>query len=261
MSTISGLVSGFRSRSGELSAFDRLDDLRRRLIGSLVVVIVATGLGFYVAMTFDVLGIFTAPAEPFLAGEKLKYLSPTDPFFITLKLAICIGLVVALPYLVGQLWGLVSPLMLPQERKLAAPGIVGAVVLFAIGVVFCYYFVIPLMLRFTMGFQTESLQQWLVVDQYMKVILRMLVAFGLAFELPIVILIGTVLGLVTPELLVAKRRHAVALFTIGAAIVTPPDFGSMILLLIPLVLFYEASIVMSRLIVARRPKLAEAPES
>ncbi len=260
MSTFNGLVDGFRARSGDVSFLDRLDDLRARLIASLLVVTVATGAGFWVAMTYDVLGIFTAPVEPFLAGEKLKYLSPTDPFFITLKLAICIGLALALPYLVSQLWRLLAPLMLPDERRLAVPGILGAVVLFAIGVVFCYYVVLPVMLRFTMGFQPESLEQWLVVDRYLKVVLRLLLAFGLAFELPIVILLGTVLGILTPQWLSSKRRHAVAAFTIGAAFVTPPDMSSMLLLLVPLILLYEVSILMCRLVVARRPALAESAE-
>ena len=279
MSTIEGIVGGFRERSGELTFLDRLDDLRGRLIGSAVVLAVTTGLGFFVAarpiqfylprralnfgslgtlrfggwdVDLDVLGFFTAPIEPYLAGARLKYLSPTDPFFITLKLAIAIGFVLALPYLLYQLWGLVAPLMRREERRLAGPALVAAVLLFTVGAVFCYLMVIPLMLRFTLGFQTASLEQYIVIGDYLAIILRMLLAFGLAFELPIVVLLGTVLGILTPEFLVSKRRHAIAILTIVSAFVTPPDLSSLILLMLPVWLLYELSIVMSRAIVARR---------
>jgi sec-independent protein translocase protein TatC len=255
-----GLIRGFRARSGEATLLDRLDNFRDRLITSLVVVIIATGVGFYISITFDVLGIVTAPIEPFLNGERLKYLSPTDPFFITLKLAVILGLILSLPYLLIQLWGLVSPLMRPDERRLVKPAIAAGVLLFAVGSVFCYFMVLPLMLRFTMGFQAGSLEEWIVIDRYLKIVVRLVAAFGFAFELPIVILIGTLLGIVTPELLAAKRRHAIAAFTIASAIVTPPDLSSMILLLVPVYLLYEGSIVMSRAVLARRPALAAEAE-
>jgi sec-independent protein translocase protein TatC len=279
MSAIAGLVDGFRARSGEKTFLDRLDDLRGRLIGSIVVVVVMTLLGFYAAawpitlriprwnfalgplgpfdiggwtIDLDVLAFFVAPIEPYLNGQKLRYLSPTDPFFITLKLALCIGLVLALPYLLWQLWSLLAPLMREEERKLLRPAIAGGVLLFLTGVLFCYAFVVPLMLEFTMGFQTGSLEQSIVIGEYLKLVLRMMVAFGLAFELPIVILLGTVLGIVTPEFLSAKRRHAIAILTVASAIVTPPDVGSQLLLMLPVLFLYEASIVMSRVVIARR---------
>ncbi|MQA88657.1 MAG: twin-arginine translocase subunit TatC [Gemmatimonas sp.] len=287
MSSVAGLVDGFRARSGEKSFLDRLDDFRGRLIASLVVVTATTILGFLVAawpltlrvprwtfelgalgtfgiggwtINLDVLGFFVAPIEPFLNGEKLKYLSPTDPFFVTLKLALSIGLVLALPYLIRQLWSTLAPLMRPEERKLIAPSIVGGVVLFAVGVLFCYYLVVPLMLQFTMAFQTESLEQSIVIGEYLKLVLRMLVAFGLAFELPIVILLGTVLGIVTPELLVAKRKVAIAILTVASAIVTPPDIGSQLLLILPVLFLYEVSIVMSRAVLTRRNSRIALPE-
>lgn len=286
MSAIQGLVGGFRERSGEQTLLDRLDDLRGRLIAGAAVVTVTTGIGFLIAMRtrylvipsgtldlgslgvlrfggrtyeIDVLGVFTAPIEPYLGGTKLKYLSPTDPFFITLKLALAIGLALALPYLLYQTWGLLSPLMRREERRLAGPALVAAVVLFLVGAVFCYFTVIPLMLRFTLGFQAGSLEQYIVIGEYLKIVLRMLLAFGLAFELPILILIGTLLGVVTPDLLTSKRRHAIAIATVVSAIVTPPDLSSMVLLIIPVLILYEASIVMSRAIVARRQTSVAAP--
>jgi sec-independent protein translocase protein TatC len=254
MGGIAGLVEGLRARSGEESFLDRLDDFRGRLIASLAVFGVATAIGFYLSVTFDVLGIFTAPIQPFLGGERLKYLSPTDPFFITLKLAFCIGFVLSLPYLLAQLWKLFSPLMLPEEKRFVAPTLVSGVLLFVVGAVFCYVLVIPLMLQFTMGFQTASLEQSIVIGEYLTVVLRLLFAFGIAFELPIAIVLLTALGVVTPEFLAARRRHAIAILTVASAIVTPPDISSQILLIGPVWLLYEISIVLSRGMLARRSR-------
>ncbi|MEX0912413.1 MAG: twin-arginine translocase subunit TatC [Gemmatimonadota bacterium] len=278
MGAVAGFIDGFRGRSGEKTFLDRLDDVRGRLISSLVVITITTLIGFYAAawpvtlnipewtvgfrdrmlqfggwtVDLDFLALFVAPIEPFLNGERLKYLSPTDPFFITLKLALCIGVVLALPYLIVQAWRLVTPLMREDERRLAAPTIFAALVLFTAGTVFCYILVLPLMLRFTLGFQTESLEQYIVIGEYLSLIIRMLLAFGLAFELPVVILVGTLLGVVTPDMLVARRRHALAILVVISAIITPPDLSSQILLMIPVWFLYEISIVISRAVLARR---------
>ena len=260
MSAISGIFEGFRSRSGDVSFLERLDDLRGRLITSLLVVAVFSGIGFYVSMTYDVLGIFTAPVEPYLGGERLKFLNPMTPFFITLTMALAIGLAAALPYLLYQVWALLAPLMLPDEKQLVRPAVIGGFFLFLAGVVFCYYLVLPLMLRFTMNFQTTTLEQSIVIEQYLALILRMLVAFGAAFELPIVILLLTVLGVVTPEFLRSKRRHAIAIIIIVCAIVTPPDVGSLVLMVVPVLFLYEASIVLSRLVIGRRERWLAASE-
>jgi sec-independent protein translocase protein TatC len=163
-----------------------------------------------------------------------------------MKLAVAVGLVLALPYLLAQFWGVVSPLMRPEERRLLAPSIVASVVLFAAGSIFCYKLVVPVMLQFTLGFQTESLEHWIVVGEYLAVVIRMVLAFGFAFELPVVILLATVLGIVTPGFLADKRRYAIAIIVISAALITPSaDLSSMLLLSIPVWFLYELSLVLS----------------
>src|SRR5688500_5268177 len=101
MSSIAGIFEGFRARSGDVSFLDRLDQVRARLIRSVIGIFLTTGLGLYLAIRYDaaLLGVVVRPIEPYLAGEKLQYLSPTDPFFITLRLAVFIGVALALPYL------------------------------------------------------------------------------------------------------------------------------------------------------------------
>jgi sec-independent protein translocase protein TatC len=221
---------------------------------------VGTGVGFVLVTRFRLLGFLIEPIRPYLDGSRLKYLSPTDPFFVTLKLAVLIGLVLTLPVLLYHLWALLSPLLRDEERRLLKPAMFAGVGLFALGSAFCYQFVIPLMLRFTMGFQTGSLEQSIVVGEYLAIVLRMLLAFGLAFELPIVILVLTILRVVTPEFLAARRRHAIAILTVASAIVTPPDLSSMMLMAGPVWGLYEISILISRAVVARRAAPVVAPE-
>ena len=253
----------FKSQTPEMPFLDHLEELRWRIIWSLAVIIVAALLGFWLVTHFDVLGLLIEPIQPFLGTSKLKYLSPTDPFFITLKLAIILGLVLASPIVFYQIWAFLAPALLPSERKVIIPSLYLGLVLFAAGVLMAYTLVLPVTLRFTMGFQTESLEQAIVIGAYMNVVVRLLLAFGLVFELPVVILILSVMGLVTPEFLVSKRRHAIAGITILAAVITPGDVITItIMMMVPLVLLYEFSIILSRMVKPserRSIAAAEAP--
>jgi sec-independent protein translocase protein TatC len=247
----------FKSYTEEMPFLDHLEELRWRLLWSGLAVVVTTIVSFWLVTHFDVLGILTEPIEPFLSGAKLKYLSPTDPFFITLKLAILVGLVLASPIVVYQIWAFLAPALRPSERRAIIPSLYLGVVLFAAGVAMAYYIALPVTLQFTMGFQTESLEQAIVIGEYMSVVTRMLLAFGIVFEMPVVILILAVLGLVTPEFLASKRRHAIVGITALAALITPGDVITItILMMLPLVLLYEFSIVMARLVTRRRQAAA-----
>jgi sec-independent protein translocase protein TatC len=132
-------------------------------------------------------------------------------------------------------------------------------VLFALGVLMSYEIVLPMTLRFTMGFQTESLEQSIVIGEYLSFVTRLLLAFGGVFELPVVILILSVMGVVTPEFLARKRRHAIALITVLASVLTPGDVITLtLMMMVPLILLYEFSIFLSRMVA--RKKVAAAAE-
>jgi sec-independent protein translocase protein TatC len=251
------------SPDAEMPFLDHLEELRYRLIRGVIALGVGTVVGFVLVTQFDVLGLLIAPIEPFLHDSKLKYLSPTDPFFITLKLALLVGFLLALPILVYQTWVFFSPALLPSERRVIVPSLYFGLVLFVMGMAMAYFIVLPITLQFTMGFQTASLEQSIVVGEYLKVVTRLLLAFGLVFELPIVIVVLSVLGLVTPEFLAEKRRHAIVGITILASLITPGDVVAVtILLMIPLMLLYEISIYLSRMLTrGRRSAAAAAVES
>jgi sec-independent protein translocase protein TatC len=239
--------------AAEMPFLDHLEELRWRLIWSLIAIIVCAIVGFFLVTRLDVLGILVAPIEPFLHGTKLKYLSPTEPFFITLKLAVSVGLVLASPIVIYQVWAFLAPALLPHEKRIIVPSLYLGLVLFALGVLMSYRIALPMTLDFTMSFQTESLEQAIVIGEYLGFVTRLLLAFGAIFELPVVILILSSIGLVTPEFLAAKRRHAIAIITVLAALLTPGDVITLtLMMMVPLVLLYEFSIFLSRLVTRRR---------
>lgn len=243
---------------GEMPFLDHLEELRWRLLWSLLALIVGAVVGFILVDRMNAMQLLIRPIEPFLNGGKLKYLSPTDPFFVTIKLSIIAGLVLASPIIIYQIWAFLAPALLPSEKRVIVPALYMGVVLFVIGVVMSYELVLPMTLKFTMGFQTEFLDQSIVIGPYMAMVTRLLLAFGVVFELPVVILILSALGLVTPEFLASKRRHAIAGITVLAAVLTPGDVITVTLMMMaPLILLYEFSIVLSRL-VARRRRVATA---
>jgi sec-independent protein translocase protein TatC len=242
---------------GEMPFLDHLEELRWRALWSLLAVVAGAIVGFILVDRMEAMTLLIRPIEPFLEGGKLKYLSPTDPFFVTLKLSLIAGLVLASPIVIYQIWAFLAPALLPSEKRVIVPALYMGVVLFLVGVVMSYKIVLPMTLKFTMGFQTEFLEQSIVIGPYMAMVTRLLLAFGIVFELPVVILILSALGLVTPEFLASKRRHAVAAITILAAVLTPGDVITVtIMMMAPLVLLYELSILLSRLVYRRR-RLAE----
>lgn len=248
-----------RPNATEMPFLDHLEELRWRLIWSLGALVIASVIGFVVVKEFNVLGLLVAPIEPFLHGDKLGFLNPLDPFFITLKLAILLGFIMASPVVVYHVWAFLSPALMPSEKRLIVPSLYMGLVLFAGGVAMAYFIVLPVTLQFTMSFQTEALQPMVTIDKYMGMVIRLLLAFGIVFELPVVVVILAALGLVTPQFLAEKRRYAIAAIAILSSVLTPGDVITVtVLMMIPLMALYELSIVLSRLVTRSRLEPASA---
>ncbi|HEY0808866.1 MAG TPA: twin-arginine translocase subunit TatC, partial [Longimicrobiales bacterium] len=185
----------------------------------------------------------------------LKYLSPGDPFFVTLRLAITVGFILAFPIVVYQVWGFISPALLPRERRAIVPALYLGLVLFCAGVALAYFLVLPMTLKFFMGFQTETLEQNIVIGPYMGFVVKILLAFGIVFELPVVVMVLAALGLVTSKFLSEKRRYAIAGMAVVAAFVTPGDAVTLTIFMMgPLLLLYELSIGLAKLMERRRAR-------
>jgi sec-independent protein translocase protein TatC len=237
---------------------DHLEELRWRIIWSLVAVVVGTVIGWFLVTRLDVLGVLIAPIVPLLGDSKLGYLSPTDPFFITLRLALTVGVLLALPIIVYQVWIFFAPALMPEEKRAIVPALYFGLFLFLLGVTAAYFVVLPIMFQFFAQFQQASLQQTIVIGAYLSVVVRTLLAFGIAFELPVLILVLAALGVVDTTTLRKGRRWALVLITIGASLVTPGDILTTVFLMGPLLVLYEVGILMARVVERRRAKAAAA---
>ena len=228
-----------------------LEELRHRLI----VCFIAVGIGFAACYAFKE-RLFEFLAAPLIdamqAGDKLVFTGLPEAFFTYLKIAFLAGCVLASPVIIYQFWMFVAPGLYRQERRVLAP-IVGLSILFFIGGgVFGYLVVFPLGFQFFLGFATETIRPLPAMKEYLGFATKLLIAFGLAFELPLVITFMARLGLVSVAFLKKNRRYAILLFFVAAAILTPPDVVSQVLMAVPLMLLYELSIVGAR-IFGRKP--------
>ncbi|HEV7992564.1 MAG TPA: twin-arginine translocase subunit TatC [Gemmatimonadaceae bacterium] len=245
--------------SAEMPFLDHLEELRWRIIWSLGAVVVGVGLAFALVLKFDLLTWIQGPILPFLHGKRLMYTHPGDGFSILMQTAIIVGLVIALPMILYQVWAFLSPALHRHEKKMIVPVIVGGVFLFVCGAALAWYFVLPMTLRFLFGLGDQAFDQMITVSEYFGFVTSMVLAMGAVFELPIAILLLTALGLVTPKFLSKFRRHAAVGSYLVAAIITPGDlFVTSIALMVPLYLLYELSIGLSWIVFRRREKKAAA---
>ncbi|MEX0836901.1 MAG: twin-arginine translocase subunit TatC [Gemmatimonadota bacterium] len=246
-----------RNTRGEMPFLDHLEELRWRILWSLVAVIVGTGIGFFLVTYYEALELLMRPIRAARDNPDLQliYLSPADPFFVTIRLAIYIGIILALPILIYNVWAFLSPALEKREKRAILPALYLGVLLFAAGVALAYFAALPVTLEFFQGFMTESLVGQLEINNTLGFVVKMLLAFGVVFELPIVILILSALGLVTPEFLREKRRHAIVLITVLASFITPGDAITLtVMMMFPLILLYELGIFLSVGIYRRRRK-------
>lgn len=227
-----------------------LGELRKRIVISLV----AMGVGFMITFNFSE-KIITWLARP-LAPIKLAFLEPTEPFWVNMKVALIAGMFLVLPVILYEIWAFVAPGLLPQERKFALPFVVIATLSFAVGASFALMVIVPFAVKFLAGYKTENLVATISVNRYVDFVLKFTIAFGLVFQLPLAITLGSRLGLVTPEFLAKNRKYAILINFVIAAILTPtPDAFNQCLMAGPLILLYEAGIVAAR-IFGRRPAAA-----
>ena len=234
------------SPQAEMPFLDHLEELRNRLLWVVGALVVCMMVAFAVVWNLDVIGVLAAPIEPFLGGKQLVYTHPADPVSIVLKVAFGLGLAAASPVIVYQVWAFLSPALHPHEKRVVIPVLIGATLLFAAGVVLCVKFVLPVMFDVLLSFQSDSLTAMITATDYFSFTVTMCLAFGGCFQLPIVVLALTALGLVTPTGLARYRRHAAVGSMLVAAIITPGDLLIMTVMLgVPLYGLYEVSIVLS----------------
>jgi sec-independent protein translocase protein TatC len=244
-----------RNPKGEMPFLDHLEELRWRIFWSLLAIAVGSIVGFALVYYFDLLEVLVAPVRTARQDPdfRLIYLSPADPFMIKLKLGIFVGIILAFPVIVYQSWSFLSPALEKDEKRAIVPALYLGLVLFMGGVAMGYFAALPVTLEFFKHFEGESLASQLEVGKTLAMVTKLLLAFGVVFELPVVVMVLTALGLVTPEFLRSKRRHAAVAMTVLASLITPGDVITLtVLMMVPLILLYELSIFLSAGITRRR---------
>ena len=243
----------------EMPFLDHLDELRSRLIRALLALLVGMIIGLVAVTQWDVLGIVQRPIADLLPGEALNYSSVTTPFITILKLGFIVGLIVAFPYLALQAWGFLSPALYESERKFAIPAIASGTILFIAGISMAYFLVLPLGLNILLNFFTfDELNPVIMINEYLTFAVRLILAFGLIFELPVVLVFLSLVGIVTPEGLAKYRRHAIVVMAVVSAFLTPADPYTMLAMMLPMMFLYEVSVIMTRVLRRRRQEAERA---
>jgi sec-independent protein translocase protein TatC len=232
---------------------DHLEELRWRVIWSLVGLVIGVSAAFGILLDINVIGWMERPILPLLDGRKLVFTHPGDPFQILLQASLVLGILLALPVILYHLWAFVAPALHRHEGRIAAGVVTGAVLLFAGGVSLGWYVVLPLALPWLMSFGAPALEPMITAGEYFSFAFSMVLAFGIAFELPVVLLGLATLGIVTPQFLSRYRRHAIVAAVIIGAFLTPGDLvWTTIAMAVPLYLLYELSILLSYPVYRRR---------
>jgi len=247
----------------EMPFLDHLEELRHRLFwiaGAIALGVIAS----FIVLSqrrLDLVGLMAEPIKPFLKDGSLVYTHPGTSFKIILNASMITGILLATPVIGYQLWGFFSPALHSHEKRVIVPTLVGMVALFLAGVALAFYVVLPFTLRFFHGFESAALTPMIEATQYFDFAFSMMLAFGLAFELPIGILLLSILGIVTPGTLTKYRRHAIVLCVIAAAFITPDASPTTLFALAgPLYFLFELGVALSYSVTRRRRKRELAAE-
>ncbi|HMZ85909.1 MAG TPA: twin-arginine translocase subunit TatC [Giesbergeria sp.] len=222
---------------------EHLVELRDRLVKALIAVGVAAALLFFFPGPGALYDLLAAPLVAHLPkGATLIATSVISPFMVPLKILLVSAFLLALPVVLWQVWAFIAPGLYAHEKRLVLPLVVSSTLLFFVGVGFCYFFVFGQVFSFIQSFAPKSITAAPDIEAYLSFVLTMFIAFGLAFEVPIVVIVLARLGLVSVEKLKAFRGYFVVLAFIVAAVVTPPDVVSQLALAVPMCLLYELGI-------------------
>jgi sec-independent protein translocase protein TatC len=233
-----------------------LIELRERLVRCLVALAIACVPAFYFSSElYDMLAMPLISSLP--QGSRMIATGVITPFLIPMKIALMAAFLVVLPYMLYQAWAFVAPGLYTHEKRLALPLVVTSTILFFLGMAFCYFIVFRRVFTFIASFAPKSISVAPDIEAYFNFVLGMFIAFGLAFEVPVVVVVLAIAGLVSVEQLRAWRGYVIVAIFIVAAIVTPPDVVSQIALALPMVLLYEIGIFFAQFVTGRRKEHPE----
>lgn len=242
------------------SLISHLIELRNRMVRAVMVLALVFAMLVPFANT-----LYHWLAEPLLkklpVGGQLIAIDVVSPFFAPIKLTFFVALVAAMPFILYQAWAFVAPGLFKHERRIAKPLLISAVALFYVGCAFAYFVMMPAMFAFLTSTAPEGVSMMTDISQYLDFVLIVFMAAGLAFEMPVAVLVLTALGLVQPAQLRESRGYVVVGIFILAAIITPPDALSQAMLAVPMMLLYEVGIIAASALKRSSPNAATSDDS
>lgn len=239
------LEEGSQNGEIEMTFLDHLEELRWRIIYSVIGLLVGTSVALYFSNFFvDI--VLLHPAK--VANFKLQNLRPFGQLFLYFQTAMVIGLIISFPNIIYQLWKFIAPALKQTEKKYIKWIVLFTTFCFICGVVFGYFLMLPLTLKFAVGFGTATIANNFALDEYLSIVLSIILGAGLVFELPMLSFFLSKIGILTPRLMRKYRRHSVIVILILSAFLSPgTDPVSQLMLAIPLVFLYEISIIVSKI--------------
>jgi sec-independent protein translocase protein TatC len=257
---MSGESDKDKEKLAEGTLISHLLELRDRLIRALIVVVVV-----FIPCAYFANDIYNFVAEPILAqlpkGAKLIATSVVGPFMAPFKLSFFVALFIAIPYVLWQVWAFVAPGLYKHEKRFAIPLVLSSIVLFYSGVAFAYKFVFPVMFAFFINTAPAAVEAMPDISNYLDFVLMMSLAFGVAFEVPIAVVLLVITGIVSLEKLKASRGFVLIGIFVIAAFLTPPDAVSQSIMAVPMYLLYEGGMIMARILLKMRREAQEREEA
>lgn len=234
------------SEESKLPFTTHLEELRRRLIYAVVAIVLGAIIAFLFAKQ-----LFYFLAQPLVkilpANQPMIFTALTEAFFTYFKVALLAGFFLASPVVFYQLWKFIAPGLYEHEKKFVIPFVIFATLFFILGGAFAYYIVFPFGFKFFLGFSTDYLKLLPKMSEYFSLSLKLIFAFGIVFEMPVITFFLAKMGVLNGEMLSSKRRYAIVLVFVVAALLTPPDVGTQLLMAGPLILLYEVSVWVARI--------------
>lgn len=242
-----------QNQDNDMSLVQHIGELRFRITRAAYGVL--AGMGLCWGFSDKIFNFIRAPIQEYLVGGGLVFTAPMDKFMAHIKLAFIAGMLISAPFWLYQLWSFIAPALYKKEKKVAAGFILFGTLQFIMGLAFSYFVVLPMAFKFLMSFGGDIDKPMITIDHYLGFVTQTAVVFGLCFEMPVVISFLGLVGAVSQRFLREKRRYAVVGISVVSAIAAPPDALSMILLLVPMWLLYEMSILIVGML--ERQKAAE----
>ena len=249
----------FDEGEAPMTLMGHLNELRRRLFR--IVIIVLLGFVAFYGVAEYLYAYLSAPLQAQLpAGSKLIYTSPAGAFFTYMKVALVASLFGTSPISFYQVWAFIAPGLYKEEKRAVLPLAFFSSIFFVAGAAFCFFTVFPIAFKFFMGFATDTIVPMISVEEYLGFALKLLIAFGVVFEMPLFAYFLSRFGILSPDFMRRQRRYAILLIFIVAAILTPPDVFSQCLMALPMFLLYEVSIYVSAMAYKKKEDKTEEPE-